>query len=436
MRTLAYVFVVVAKPLLAAGIISRSFASASMATGQIYGDGEVISTARKTVEDVALDTPNLSLPVSPVEGWFVDDSGLTNPSMLIHGGEVWIALRRLSKGHAPKDQNVSELVNPAWISTVVFAQMSLHDFRHMASSGAGSARYGNAPSIRFRGTESSKVECLLKTNVIRAFGEEDPRIFTFAGKRYMYVVGTEPVPKNAPGLRMDSTGYPHCLVERTEDGTWRGGMFLHLAEIRGNLPHVTFGPRVPLLFNGMHIEEKGWSMFEWSPDKAEKQLLAVYSVDPHIVLQVDPSTGSTSMRFNESSKRLLSGLAATYAEPGLNVSRINGGSGVVLMQGHGKPYYLSVLHFHWYKSDYSVRKYYHYAYKFRAEPPFDMISVASKALPLKAEVSPFGSFVNYVSSLIVDKGDVVIGYGQDDRIARFYRQPIEDFDREFFSDTA
>ena len=191
----------------------------------------------------------------------------------------------------------------------------------------------------------------------------------------------------------------------------------------------------------MGVEEKGWSMFEWRAPEGENQLLAVYQVVPHTILRIDPVTGDAAMVSNESSQ-LVADLALLW---GQKIDKIHGGSGVVLVEeGSPQPFYLAVLHF-WYletnkEETMLIRNDVQYAYKFRTEPPFDILSIAKKPLPLKVDgtqdywpaAKNYLGGENYVSSMNYDNGDVVVAYGQADRIARIYRQPLADFEKEFF----
>ena len=68
---------------------------------------------------------------------------------------------------------------------------------------------------------------------------------------------------------------------------------------------------------------------------------------------------------------------------------LHGGAGVVQVGSGKEAYYLSAMHYRtqW---DYKYRA---HLYKFRAEPPYDVLAISRVALPLQAAASDWGGQV-------------------------------------------
>ena len=196
--------------------------------------------------------------------------------------------------------------------------------------------------------------------------------------------------------------------------------------------------------------EKNWSPFEYlvpsstatsSVGQGAPQMLAVYAVAPeHIILAIDPETGAVS-KLHATPNRVCSntlgrtprGLCAVHAvdEPldarpagahGDFRASVHGGGGVVLVPaGHGRPepFFLSVLHTVDENAAYSS-----YLYRFRAQPPFDILDVSAAPLPLQRARNGWGATVAFPTSLTIGPAGsdntptLHIAYGKGDRDSR------------------
>jgi len=81
-----------------------------------------------------------------------------------------------------------------------------------------------------------------------------------------------------------------------------------------------------------------------------------------------------------------------------------------------KAHFLALLHV----VDKATGRYAHFAYRFQAEPPFQILQISSQ-LPLKAafpDAAAASEAFAFASGLVVWQGTVVISYGAGDRDAR------------------
>jgi len=430
--------------------ISMSFHAYDSSAVQTIGEAEgapdemaqINGTSSPLVKDALMPTPQLSpdQELPDPDGWYFLENQpfVTNPSLIIRGDEAWMFLRRLRHLGCDDSKKIG-----GWLNDMVFVSMSLEDLRHPATSGEYShgqySQYVVAPDARFQDANDTLVECShnsrkdaskcseITTGFQLTFGPEDPRMFVFDGKTYMYMVATDVI-SNSANAEIDLlSGRPNC----SDISPY--GQFLHMAEIIQTHPSIVYGPTVRLIKDPMEHVEKAWSMFEYKPPQGNPQLLAVYSVSPHTILLIDPATGNTTTMHAEASQHLAHLANSRHVDE----TEFHGGSGVVFIQNTEQPYYLSCLHYSQYDTNFS-RHYFTIAYKFRAEPPFDVLSIATTPLPLVLinERDTLGlayvAGVAYVASMAYDNGDVVIGYGSGDTFPRIFRQPISDFEQTYF----
>lgn len=392
-------------------------------------DKEIMSSSPAQPWPEHLEKPTCYMKMSSVravDGPDFTSYGITNPSFIVRSDlhEVWFVFRRIRVW-----PGIAKHLTIFWLSDMLFGILPLTLFQDFMGAALTDVKSGNAvefadlksaPDPRFQGTNANKRECggdYFRPG-FQAFGPEDPKLFMFNNKTYLTIVAKSLTPLN------DTAPCGHTNCEDTDLGT---EFHVQLVELLTVHPAVTYGPIVSLYFQGMYRTEKGWSMFSWQPPGGEAQLLALYSVHPHTVMRTNLSSGL--MQVVSSDESVL--LPRVAAAKGVNVHRIHGGSGVVLIPNRVQPYYLAVLHFHQW-SDYE-----HYPYKFRAEPPFDIMQVGRK-LPLIGADGLVRGFhnISYVSSIDLHGGDVVIAYGSGDRTSRLFRMPIDNFEEEFFKDVS
>merc|ERR1712232_1117631 len=135
-------------------------------------------------------------------------------------------------------------------------------------------------------------------------------------------------------------------------------------------------------------------------------------------------TGSVRQAYAEASPLVVRLASERHVDP----SEFHGGSGVAAVQHSGKRYNLGIFH---HGSPYE--EYTNWPYKFEADPPFRILEVGEK-LPLKSAPNPLyrHMFVQFVSSISVHEGDVIIGYGVGDTHSHIFRMPLLAFEKLFF----
>jgi predicted GH43/DUF377 family glycosyl hydrolase len=180
--------------------------------------------------------------------------------------------------------------------------------------------------------------------------QEDPRLFWHKG--HLWLVYTE------------AYGY---------HGTWTCAMRLVRLEQHGGkwvVAHV-----VPLSYgDNVGGREKNWQFFSY-----QDRLMFVYSIKPHVVVEIDDTTG------------LALGSWITNGIQGWAFGTLSGGTPPVLMHGE----YVSVFHSaepHRLRT----RRYNASVYMFEAEPPFAILR-CSKPFVFASEADPFSPDVRGVT---------------------------------------
>ncbi|CAE8704630.1 unnamed protein product [Polarella glacialis] len=170
----------------------------------------------------------------------------------------------------------------------------------------------------------------------------------------------------------------------------------------------------------------------WIPFERNGKFYFVYSLLPHEVVEINPD-GSCGKRFN-SAFTPLAHLQAMDFDKAIRGSA----QAVFIDDAEGtpnlpEPHFLAMLHI----TDTKVRRYAHFAYRFKAEPPFEIVQI-SKQLPLQTlspgdmSSAPFA----FVSGLAVRERQVVISYAAGDRDPRALLLKMERLDEMFASDEA
>jgi hypothetical protein len=117
---------------------------------------------------------------------------------------------------------------------------------------------------------------------------------------------------------------------------------------------------------------------------------------------------------------------------------LHGGPPVVLVPGavanDGKPYYLGIVHYKKWRDD-GLLYYPHYFYKTQPHPPFRIIQVAYRPLPLQLEdkADAWRRRIAFASGQWLDRNErrLYISYGSADKNARLLAIPAGTIDQFF-----
>jgi hypothetical protein len=355
-------------------------------------------------------------------------TGMTNPSFLKlpDSDTVLSVFRGLCLG-GPTDLTFGQ-----WTSHIVMGSTSIGEL-HSGKATLNWTSYDRLSSPALMGLETLRngtelKECLDPFRAIAALSEgpEDPKLFTTNGKMYLMYVGESIVPAATPDLTWGAanifTGRPPCGAYNFHP---------HVVELVALPPHAKFGPVVPLVLPGMRIDEKNWGTFNYRRNSSEREeLLMVYDMSPHTILKVDFATGHVERLYNESSS-VLHSLAQDLGADSTDF-HCSGAHAVPVECSNGSPCNLAITHQHIDDAQ-GNRTYKHWAYKFAAEPPFEIREVG-KQLMLKSLPNPAVPIwhVQFVTSLLVDAEHIIIGYNTGDQHANIFRMPYAEFESEFF----
>lgn len=171
-------------------------------------------------------------------------------------------------------------------------------------------------------------------------------------------------------------------------------------------------------------DQKNWGQFEW-----RGELMYVYSVLPHRVVQARVSDGACVERRNWHT--MYPALQWMWSQPDASddarvALRVHGSGAAVRVEGGlrgddpgAAPYHLGLFHV---KGD-ADDAYTTFAYAFAAEPPFEILRVAKDPLPLDP--------LSFATGVHVVRGFVLVTYGRADADARVLAMTVDDFEATF-----
>lgn len=327
-----------------------------------------------------------------------------------------------------------------WQSTVYVGRAPANQSVRKDNDQWGWQDFGDTGDFRMSGEVA---ECNNPVSDAYREGPEDPRLFSFRGKVYMTVVGDHVVPKkplplNESDIAASCGHLKNATKERCESRPlcpdMMGQRSLYMAEVLSwTTAPWTFGPSLKLVMPGMAESEKNWSPFLWKgPDGAE-ELRMIYGVYPHTVLQVDVATGRAEILHTVADTKLSSLAAHSRVAP----ESFHGGSGVARVEnGWAGTYNLAFFHSSEIDDGECKFCYRNWPYMFSTEPPYNIIDVGLEISPTlfyetEAEACYYGQ-IQFISSVLLDGGDLVIGYNTGDSHSRVFRMPLWEFERRFF----
>lgn len=167
--------------------------------------------------------------------------------------------------------------------------------------------------------------------MINANGIEDSKLFMYRGEEWVVA------------NMLGSPHQPHVCVNIM--------CIFKLSNPKDTFMMITAPPHI-----GTKVRQKNWGMFEY-----DGRLLCEYSIEPHIVLEVNMTNGTTTEIANTGE------LKHDVLYPG----SLRGGACPILIHHEDKDYYLGVGHVrHLLPSDYL-----HFFYMFEAQPPFALVAI-------------------------------------------------------------
>jgi predicted GH43/DUF377 family glycosyl hydrolase len=143
----------------------------------------------------------------------------------------------------------------------------------------------------------------------------------------------------------------------------------------------------------------------WSPFTYNDKLYCEYSIDPHVIYEINPETGSIDdiIKSNNNYKFNING------------GRLSGGTPPILISHFREQVYLSIGHVRL-----KNNSYYHFFYVFQSYPPFNIIG-SSQIFKLDDKER-----IQFVSGLSLDGDEIHLSYGIDDKYNKISKFNIYD----------
>ena len=192
-------------------------------------------------------------------------------------------------------------------------------------------------------------------------GIEDPRIFQFKNEYW---------------------GMANCLGYKDQKYKCVNTMCL----FKLNNPKKTFR----LLY---HPENPKLIQKNWSPFVYNDKLYCEYTIEPHVIYEINPETGTISGIINSNNNYKFE----------INGGRLSGGTPPILISHFREQLYLSIGHVR------ILNSYYHFFYIFQIHPPFNIIG-SSEIFKLDNKER-----IQFVSGLSIDGDELYISYGINDK---------------------
>jgi len=168
------------------------------------------------------------------------------------------------------------------------------------------------------------------------------------------------------------------------------------------------------------------------------QILVEYTVEPHVIMDLEASSYHVGGKhvWQTSSSLVQAWLArrnAQYRETHAfaSTSDINGGVGALLVQAYaGRPkVFISVLHV-CFTDKVGKQSYHSYMYTFQAAPPFRILGIGEKELPLVRKDCRWGAAVVFPMSLVLSDSpsgaELQLLYGSGDSEAHRLIMPLSE----------
>jgi len=341
-----------------------------------------------------------------------DGSVLINPSLLFRGeNEVIFVARRHRRSHRRRDDCLHDgqevaCIEEIWHSEIVVGSKFVRwsEWNRWIDVGAIPSlpkleswtglrtpnNQGAWTSLCAREVYNEANKTLTRLIVT---GPEDPKVFQLTDR-------------NSGPVELAFSSYPPLGRHGCEKGKAVPQMYLAAGVDVSHPQRIATGN--PLRCGVDDRPEKNWIPF-----KRSGELYFVYSILPHVVMKVQRDGTCGSKVYSN-----FGPLTKLQAEqPGLFFS---GSAQAVFVNDTEatpqlpRPHYLALFHVR----DPRTHRYAHFAYRFHADPPFQILQVSAQ-LPLRAaRAEGAGPGIAFASGLGVRDRQVVISYAAGDREAR------------------
>jgi hypothetical protein len=339
--------------------------------------------------------------------------------------EKWLAAFRFqtSEGLAANAKYSKKM--PSWFSSHITLAVLDEDMQRMR------------PVVLLGPQDISTVafDCQLADRRFHHFGPEDPRVLTTAGSDEVFVVWTGR--EQGPLLNIP------CAA--------KGGQRMYISKIGANF---RLQNPSPIRFRGdeafaMDEIQKNWSPFSYTSDQTSRtNTLIQISINPHVVanLTYENDVPSLAETWNTSSEVMVAWMQ-NYSSTMSNGQRlVHGGVSPIRYQHRGQDVFVSILHtrvneeWHhiWDGSEPNVttfddshREYKSALYVFEASPPFKVLGVGERWLPLMPKRVTWSTRVAFPTQLLgpasTNSSEFWVMYGQGDCQSQRLRLNVSEF---------
>jgi hypothetical protein len=274
---------------------------------------------------------------------------------------------------------------------------------------------------------SKAFDCQIATSDYHNFGPEDPRLLATASSDEVFVVWS--------GRKQGALLNTPCAA--------KGGQRMYMSRIGSDL---RLQNPSPILAHGdaalaLHEVEKNWSPFTYTSNwTGRENTLIEISISPHVVANVSYSNGAPLLgeTWNTSS-----GVVGTwmekYSSKMISGDRlVHGGVSPIRYQHHGQDVFVSILHTRvnecnassFYLSD-NDKEYKSALYIFEASPPFKILGVGERWLPLMPKRVTWSTKVAFATQLLgptsTQAAEFWVMYGQGDCQSQRLRLNVTEF---------
>lgn len=373
----------------------------------------------------AVDTIDYSIMLPDVNTHFASyapehdcNQAFINPSFIKKNEEeMWMAVRILKLCRSIASWNYTH-----WYNQLAFGSILISDMKE-GNSG------WNFTSFQLLGHQDDPrkhnemtTECVAQP-LCYTMGPEDPQLFTINGQTYVMFVASDFVKPLLGSGEEEICGVSnmHCRPRCSKHG-----LHPHIAPVYAVYPELKIGASFPAQVEGGGWIDKNWGLFPFAVPGSQEKLLGVYWIHPHIIIELDMTTGKGTHVYETKSPWTEQLAKEIHIQP----DDFHGGPAPQFLEQcplkNSSSCYLGILHALREVPGWGSETLGNWPYLFLGKPPFEIISIGKKLALTHSKL------IQFVSSIILDGENLKLAYNVDNAESRLHVTALNKFMTTYF----